>query len=210
MALRERAKQRPAPNIVIFTIDNVSANRVGAQGYRKNPTTPNIDAMAKRAPIRFRHHGRHSSGKYVILIEGDVASVAEAYEEGLQHAGDALLDHMQLAVVHDALWSALDGDYASPDERAALMVETTTVATCVESLDFSLKLVDASIVDLQLASGIGGKGYFALQGEQHDLDYLHEELAIRIPDPQRVAIDLIPRPHLDMLTAFGHSHPFDR
>lgn len=167
-----------------------------------------LDVMAKRAPIQFRHHGRHSSGKYVILIDGDVASVEEAYEDALQCAGDALLDHMQLAVVHDRLWSALDGVYAAADDRAAVMVETTTVATAIHALDFALKLVDASIVDLQLASGIGGKGYFALQGEQHDLEYLRDELAIRIPTDKNVALDLIARPHPEMLAAFGHSHPF--
>ena len=167
-----------------------------------------LDVMVKRAPVRIRHHGRHSTGKYVILVDGDVASVEEAHDDALQHVGDALLDHMFLAVVHNQVWGALDGSYAGADERAALMVETTSVARSLEALDQVTKLVDVSIVDLQLASGIGGKGYFAIQGEQHDLEWARDELLIRIPGDKLVALDLIARPHPDMLTAFGHPGPF--
>ncbi len=167
-----------------------------------------LDAMAKRAPIVFRHHGRHSSGKYVILVEGDVASVEESYEEALQHAGSALLDSMFLAVVHPRVWRTLGGEYDATNAESALMVETTTVATNIETLDFSLKLVDATLVDWQLATGIGGKGYFALQGPQYDLEYLRDELLVRIPDDVCIGLELIPNPHEEMLAAFGHPGPF--
>jgi microcompartment protein CcmL/EutN len=169
-----------------------------------------LDAIVKRAPVNLRHHGRHSCGKYVILVDGDVASVEESYEDALQHSGGALVDHMFLARVHDRVWAALDGDYAEPTDLAALMVETTSIACIVEALDYSVKLVDAAIVDLQLASGIGGKGYFALQAPQHDLEYTRDELLIRLPTDRVVGIDLIARPHHEMLAAFGHAGPFER
>ena len=169
-----------------------------------------LDVIVKRAPVRLRHHGRHSDGKYVILVEGDVASVEESYEDALQHCGDTLIDHMFLARVHDRVWAALDGEYAEATEEAALMVETTSVACNVEALDFAVKLIDARVVDLQLASGIGGKGYFALQAPQHDLEYARDELLIRLPADRTVGIDLIARPHPDMLAALGHTAPFER
>lgn len=169
-----------------------------------------LDAIVKRAPVNLRHHGRHSCGKYVILIDGDVASVEESYEDALQHSGDALIDHMFLARVHDRVWAALDGDYAAATDQAALMVETSSVACIVQELDYTVKLVDALVVDLQLASGIGGKGYFALQAPQHDLEYARDELFIRLPPDRVVGIDLISRPHHEMLAAFGHAGPFQR
>ncbi|MBW2159104.1 MAG: sulfatase-like hydrolase/transferase, partial [Deltaproteobacteria bacterium] len=50
-ALRaERAKTRP-PHFVLFYIDNVQTDHVGAYGYKGNPTTPNIDALARRGAI---------------------------------------------------------------------------------------------------------------------------------------------------------------
>lgn len=169
-----------------------------------------LDVIVKRAPVRLRHHGRHSSGKYVILIDGGVADVEEAYDDALQNCGDTLLDHMLLAQVHDRVWAALDGAYTAPSERAALMVETTTLACNIEALDFAVKLVDADVVDLQLGNGIGGKGYFALQAEQYDLEHARDELLIRLPDARLVGLDLIANPHAEMLGAFGHAGPFER
>jgi arylsulfatase A-like enzyme len=49
---RERRRQERAPNIVIFSIDGLRTDHVGAYGYEKHPTTPNIDRFAERG-VRF-------------------------------------------------------------------------------------------------------------------------------------------------------------
>ncbi len=48
-----RAQRRRAspPNIVLFFVDNVQADHVGAYGYKDNPTTPNIDELARRGTL---------------------------------------------------------------------------------------------------------------------------------------------------------------
>ncbi len=48
-ARRARSKQRP--NIVLFFVDNLSPSRTGFLGYRKNPTTPNMDRLAERGAV---------------------------------------------------------------------------------------------------------------------------------------------------------------
>lgn len=48
---RERRASRPAPNIVLFTIDGLRADHVGAYGYKRHPTTANIDRFAKRGVV---------------------------------------------------------------------------------------------------------------------------------------------------------------
>ena len=170
-----------------------------------------LDVIVKRAPVVLRHHARHSGGKYVVLFEGDVADVEESFEESLAHCGDALLDRMLLAHAHTNVWRGLDGDYDTADAGdAALMVETTTLASNVEALDFAAKLVEARLVDWQLGNGIGGKGYFAVQGPQYDLEYLRDELLIRLNAETLVCVDLIPNPHPEMLGALGHEGPFAR
>ena len=169
-----------------------------------------VDAVCKRAPVRVFHQARHSPGKYVILFDGDVADVEESYDDGLQWCGDALLDYLLLSVAHDDIWRGLASDFAAVDGSAALMVETTNIATSIASLDFVLKLVETRLVDWQLGNGIGGKGYFAVQGEQHDVEHARDELLMRL-DPMALAgIDVIANPHEEMLAAFGHAGPFDR
>lgn len=41
-----RAQKSP-PHIIVFSIDNLQADRVGVYGYKKNPTTPNIDRLSQ-------------------------------------------------------------------------------------------------------------------------------------------------------------------
>lgn len=170
-----------------------------------------LDAIVKRAPVTLRHHARHSPGKYVILFEGTVADVEESYGDALMYCEDQLLDRMLLAQVHDAVWRALDGDYDEPSaDDAVLLVETAWIASSIEALDFSAKFVEARVVDWQLGNGIGGKGYFAVQAPQHDLEVLQQELRIRLDATTLVGIDLIARPHVEMLGALGHEGPFQR
>lgn len=42
---------RIRPNIVIFLIDTLRADHVGAYGYDRRPTTPNIDALARQSVV---------------------------------------------------------------------------------------------------------------------------------------------------------------
>jgi arylsulfatase A-like enzyme len=50
-ARRELRASRPAPNIVLFSIDGLRTDHVGAYGYKRHPTTPNIDRLAKRGRL---------------------------------------------------------------------------------------------------------------------------------------------------------------
>ncbi len=43
---RKARRAARAPHLVVFSIDNLQADRVGAYGYDGNPTTPNIDRIA--------------------------------------------------------------------------------------------------------------------------------------------------------------------
>lgn len=45
---RARRSSEPAPNIVVFSVDNLTPDHVGAYGYERHPTTPNIDRLAER------------------------------------------------------------------------------------------------------------------------------------------------------------------
>jgi arylsulfatase A-like enzyme len=51
-ALRAARATAPAPNIVLFSIDGLRQDRVGAYGYTRRNLTPNIDRLAARG-VRF-------------------------------------------------------------------------------------------------------------------------------------------------------------
>ncbi len=167
-----------------------------------------LDQMVKRAPVRIRHRGRHSNGKYIILFDGDVASVEESYEAGMEAAQSHLVDHMMLATVHPQITDALSGNYRKPSGDAVLLAELTQVASILERLDATLKLIEANLVDLQLAMGIGGRGYFAVEAPLFDIEYARDELMNTVEPDLLIAVDIIARPHEEMWSAMGHRHPF--
>ena len=45
------AKSARAPNVVLICLDTVRADHLGAYGYRANPTTPALDALAAGATV---------------------------------------------------------------------------------------------------------------------------------------------------------------
>jgi hypothetical protein len=51
IAMREARRTKPAPNIVVFFIDNLQTDHVGAYGYTGRPSTPNLDALAERGVL---------------------------------------------------------------------------------------------------------------------------------------------------------------
>jgi microcompartment protein CcmL/EutN len=166
-----------------------------------------LDIMVKRAAVRLVHHGRHSNGKYIILISGQVADVEEAHRAALDASSGVILGEVMLPAAHDLLVSALNGNSATPGPDAILLVELLHVWSALEALDTVLKYVDATVVDLHLAAGIGGKGYFVIQGELYDMEAAQEAIAGRFAS-EIIEMILIARPHEDMLSAVGHRSPF--
>jgi arylsulfatase A-like enzyme len=65
-ARRKLRRGKPAPHIMVFSIDNLQADRVGAYGYSKNPTTPNIDRLAREGAL-FRRAYTHYPGTRIFM-----------------------------------------------------------------------------------------------------------------------------------------------
>ncbi|MCP4196222.1 MAG: sulfatase-like hydrolase/transferase [Proteobacteria bacterium] len=62
-----KQKQRSiatAPHIVLLIVDNVQTDHVGAYGYRQNPTTPNIDALAKTGTLFENAYSSYPQTRY--------------------------------------------------------------------------------------------------------------------------------------------------
>lgn len=165
-----------------------------------------LDVIAKRAPVMLKHYGKHSGPKFIILFAGDVASVESSYKEALEESKGALISSMFLPIVSDKLLQLFEGKISAPKDDAILFVELPSVADAILQLDYSLKLIDADIVDAQFASGISGRGYYAIQGSLADMEYCAESLHLRLEADEKIAIEIVARPHEDLFAALGH-HP---
>jgi bacterial microcompartment shell protein len=177
----------PGPALAVVELASI------ARGHRV------ADAMLKRAPVRLMRADPISPGKFVVLVEGDVASVDESFRVGTDVAGDRVVDTLLLAQSHPGLWPALAGEANARDGVESLgIVETTTVAATVRAADAALKAAKVLITEMQLGRGIGGKAFFTVTGLLAEVEAA-VEAAVGVLDPARVhTTEIIPAPHADL------------
>jgi microcompartment protein CcmL/EutN len=156
------------------------------------------DAVAKKAEVHVLLCEPVTPGKMLVLFEGGVGEVDEAFKAGIEAAGDRLVDKLFLAQAHRQLSPGIAGKLVRPALQSLGIVETNTVASCLLSADAALKGADVALAHLELAKGIGGKGYFTVAGPQHQVEAALHAAAAAIEPSQLVATELIARPHAEL------------
>lgn len=158
------------------------------------------DAMLKRAPVRLMRAEAVSPGKFLVLVEGDVAAVDESFRVGIDVAGDRAVDTLFLPQPHGTLWPALAGEANAAEGVESLgVVETTTVAATVRAADAAAKAARVRVTEMQLARGIGGKAFFTVTGPLGEVEAA-VEAAVGVLDAALVhTTEIIPAPHADFV-----------
>jgi microcompartment protein CcmL/EutN len=122
------------------------------------------DAMLKAAAVELVLNRSICSGKYIVLVQGEVGEVKSSVAAGAETAAVALVDEMVLPHVHPAVVPAL-GNVCEPQELDALgIVETFSVATMLEAADGACKTSPIAIMELRLAMALGGKAFLTFTG----------------------------------------------
>lgn len=166
-----------------------------ARGYQV------ADAVVKKAPVILRDTRPVSPGKFLVLFDGDVASVDESFRRGLEIAGDRLVDKLFLPQAHAQLFPAVRGEASARggvvDSYA--VVETLSVAATLLAADAAAKAAAVRLIEMQLARGIGGKAFFALSGALQEIEAA-VEAAVTVTDRALVlGTEIIAAPHEDFL-----------
>ncbi|HXT97175.1 MAG TPA: BMC domain-containing protein [Polyangia bacterium] len=156
------------------------------------------DAMLKRAPVGLLRADWVSPGKFLVLVEGGVAAVDEAFRAGLEVAADQVVDRLFLPQAHASLWPALAGEPSSAAVDSLGIVETTTVAATLLAADAAAKAAAVRLIELQLGRGIGGKGFFTVTGPLAEVEAAVEAAGAILEVAQLHATEIIAAPHVDL------------
>ena len=165
------------------------------------------DQILKRAPIQLLMCRTTEPGKFIVAFTGDVASVEDSYQHGLELSGDTLIDHVVLQGAHHEFWSALGAHLDHQDENdiraeSLLTIECFTLASTLRSLDAGLKLAPSQVVHLQLGDDYGGKGYFILTGALEDMEAIAQHCT-SVAANRLISQKIIPAPDPEMPHAPG-------
>jgi microcompartment protein CcmL/EutN len=174
------------PAIALLELESIAKGIVAA------------DALVKRALVKIAFAAPTTPGKYLLLFSGGVAEVEESLAAGVEAAGATVLDTLFLTQAHGSLLAALEGRFTGALGESVGIVETHTVASALLTADAALKRAEVGLTAMQLARGIGGKGYFVLTGELHMVEAALEGAAAAVDASLLVAVELIQKPHAEL------------
>ena len=156
------------------------------------------DQVVKKAEVTLVHSHPISPGRYLTLFTGNVAETEESFEQGIATAGEQLVDSMILTGVHDDLSEVLHGNAKKVEVDSLGIMETWSLASAIQSADRAMKTTDVDLLELRLASGISGKGYWVVSGKLFEVEEAIASARDLLAPGQLVNTEIIARPHEDM------------
>ncbi|GAB4317540.1 MAG: BMC domain-containing protein [Candidatus Sumerlaeia bacterium] len=125
------------------------------------------DAMIKAANVELLVARTICSGKYIVIVGGDVAAVESSVQAGVAVAREGLIDHILIPNVHPSVFPAITGavELRAEDRQALGIIETFSAASAIISADAAVKTGAVKLFRIHIAMAIGGKGFVLVTGD---------------------------------------------
>jgi microcompartment protein CcmL/EutN len=122
------------------------------------------DAMLKASDVSLVISRSICSGKYMVLVQGDVAAVQAAVESGQRAGTFSLIDSFVIPNVHESIAPAIAGHNKVESLEALGILESFSVASLIEGADAAVKSANVRLIEIRLAMALGGKAFCTLTG----------------------------------------------
>lgn len=123
------------------------------------------DQMVKTSEVEIVTASSVCPGKYIAIVEGDVAAVQDSVSIGERMAEEFLVDSIVIPNVSPEVFPAITCA-TMPDEIQALgIMESFSLATMIIAADAILKTAELQPIELRLGTGLGGKSFFTFTGD---------------------------------------------
>ena len=123
------------------------------------------DQMVKISEVEIVTAQTICPGKYIALVEGDVAAVQDSVHIGEKFAGEYFVDSLVIPNVHHGIFPAITGATMPEHVTALGIFETFSVATMITAADQTLKAAELEAIEIRLGTGLGGKSFFTFTGD---------------------------------------------
>jgi microcompartment protein CcmL/EutN len=155
------------------------------------------DMMLKAASVQLLLARTICSGKFLIVVAGDVTSVQAALLAGATAAGASLIERRQIARVHPTVLAAISQsvDIDPKQLRSIGVVETFSAASIIEVADTAVKSANVTLLRVHLAMALGGKGFALMAGDVSSVQAaVAAASAVAAKDGMLVGRSVIPAP----------------
>jgi len=123
------------------------------------------DIMLKTSEVELILSRTICSGKYMVLIGGEVAEVQTAVDAAAASLDYAIVDTFVIPHVHKDIFPALSGHSEIEGLQALGILESFSVASLIEGADAAVKAANVKLIEIRLAMALGGKAFCTLTGE---------------------------------------------
>lgn len=163
------------------------------------------DEMLKAASIEILIARTICSGKYLIVLSGNVSDVEAAIETGVQIGSDAVIDYLTVANAYDGVFPAMTQSVAlSPGEIDALgIIETFSGVSALVAADYAGKAANVILFRLHIAMALGGKGLLLMTGSVSDVEAAVQAAANAVRQRGLLVSEIvIPRPSKELFSDY--------
>ncbi|MDO4576031.1 MAG: BMC domain-containing protein [Planctomycetia bacterium] len=111
------------------------------------------------------------SGKYLLILGGNVSDVETAIARGVEIGGDTVIDWLVCPRVHESVFQALGQSVILPDPKVPALgiVESFGACSILAASDYAAKAGRVTLIRLHVAMALGGKGLLMLVGNLSDV-----------------------------------------
>lgn len=122
------------------------------------------DAMLKAADVELVLARSICSGKYIVMVRGDVGAIQASVSAGRSAGGFSIIDSFVIPNVHESIFPAISGSSKVSDLESLGIIESFSVASLIEGADAAAKAANVQLIEMRLAMALGGKAFVTLTG----------------------------------------------
>jgi microcompartment protein CcmL/EutN len=123
------------------------------------------DAMLKASDVQMILSRSICSGKYMVMVRGDVAAVEAAVSAGTGAGTFSVIDSFVIPNLDESIFPAIGGSTKVDALDALGIVESFSVAALIEGADAAVKTANVQLIEIRLAMALGGKAFVTLTGD---------------------------------------------
>lgn len=127
------------------------------------------DEVLKQASVDLIEAAPICTGKYLIIIGGEVDSVRSSFDRGLELAEINIVDSLYLPKIDRKVFPALLGIQKIEEIESLGIIETVSVASSIIAADIAVKTAEVELIEICLAQGLGGKGFVLVSGNLNNV-----------------------------------------
>lgn len=157
------------------------------------------DIMVKASSVDVKIARPICSGKFFMLITGEVSEVEEAILTAQYAEGEPKLKSVLIPNVHPDIRLGLSHKYRVLSLGAIGILELKSIVPAIKALDKSLKSAEVSLAKLNLSSGIGMKSYYIIGGDLASVKEAMEEGSRCAEENQILSNVVISAPSVEIL-----------